>query len=197
MSDLKKLISLAKANDKEATRKLLEMYYFDACKWASKFLTKVKHSNLIQFEYSEVDSLVFIAFVNSIRRYSLDRERVQSFKNFFYQMIKYQAFEEFRTMFNWQVIPDYIKLIKMGIRIDESYLTQEERLDNKNKCAEIIVFLEGRCKLYAEIFSSKLLGFSNDEICEKLKITKSTLKSTNQYIKKLIREKFGKSGEFL
>ncbi|OAL10214.1 hypothetical protein A6V39_02080 [Candidatus Mycoplasma haematobovis] len=197
MSGLEKLIALAQAGDKEATQKLLEMYYFEACRWACKFITKLKHSNLIQFEHSEIDSFVYIAFVKTVKQYSLNREKIQSFKNFFYQMIKYQSYEELRTTFNWQVIPNYEKFTKQYMQEQENKPSEEEMFENKFKCKKIIAFLSKKCKLYADIFECKLLGYKNNEICDKLKISKSTLKSTSQYIKKLIREEFGQFGELL
>ncbi|AEG72380.1 conserved hypothetical protein [Mycoplasma haemofelis str. Langford 1] len=197
-SEINKLIIQFQQNkDVKALNTLLEIYYVNACKWANQYIRKCIYSNLIKFEPEEINSYVYISFLKAVETYKISGEkRSMSFKNYFYQLIKYQTYSEIRGYFNWQIIPKYAEMCKRyekdAERERDMWEEKAKSMDVVSLCEEIFKFLLGKNETYAKVFKYKMSGYKNSVICEKLGLSPNSLKAMCQYIKKLILKKFGR-----
>ncbi|CCE66982.1 RNA polymerase sigma factor [Candidatus Mycoplasma haematominutum] len=175
--------------DREAFNKLLDIYYLDACRYASKFLSHQLYSDSIRWSYEEVSSYVFIAFWKAVKNYRWNDIRSVSFKNYLYQLIKYETMHELKRVFACKEVQDLDK--KWYKETEEAKLERDdssvlERIVLRGRVSTIYEFLLPKGRDYALIWELKSQGVKNLEIRERLQLSDSTFKSKWQYIKKLI-----------
>ncbi|RAO95360.1 sigma-70 family RNA polymerase sigma factor [Mycoplasma wenyonii] len=182
-----------KHQDQEAFNLLLDKFFKNSCKYATTFLNNRIYSNLINWYLDEVESFVFLAFWKAVNNYDLESTTgVLSFKNYLYQLIRFETLNEIKNTFNWQCIPKiekkwYLEHNKKRIKNSLDICID---LEIKQKSEEISQFLETKNRLYSAIWKLKANELSNQEICEQIGISKAELKGRWQYIKRLVLEKY-------
>ncbi|AGX88866.1 sigma-70 family RNA polymerase sigma factor [Mycoplasma parvum] len=183
--------------DQEAFNHVLSKYFPATCKYAAKFLNNNVYSNLISWSFQEVESYVFLAFWKAINSYRLESESSLSFKNYLYQLVKFQTLHELKKNFNWQFISKEHQqwCRETEIEMVKNSLDIYQDLSFKEKTNKIYEFLKSKNIQYALIWDLKSRGIKKAEICKKLKISSSGLKSRWQYIKKLILGKYSSLSE--
>lgn len=143
----------------------------------------------------EIASMVYQSFEKSINTIKTNGESTISFKSYFYWMIQYQIYSEMKTTLNYKIIPNYRQVVNNMLQ--EMKESAGEEMQHLNKIMidhslwEIIGFLEDKNSEYAQIMLLKSKGYKLREICKELNISSMALKSRIQYIKKLVRERFG------
>ncbi|CBZ40775.1 putative RNA polymerase sigma factor RpoE [Mycoplasma suis KI3806] len=178
--------------DQEAFNFLLSKYFPATCKYASKFLSSNVYSNLVSWSFQEVESYVFLAFWKAINNYKSESESSLSFKNYLYQLVKFETLHELKKNFSWQFIS---KAHQRWCKEDENNTTKDSSdvfndLSFRDKVQIIKKFLEEKNETYALIWELKASGIKSSEVCKKLNVSSSELKSRWQYIKKLVLDKY-------
>ena len=178
--------------DKVAFNLLLEKYYLVSCKYATKFLSNNTFFNLINWYFEEVESYVFLVFLRAIKSYKLDNEQALSFKNYLFQLIRFETIKEIKRYFNWQCIPstDRYQFITNQCKQEKTSFDVCVEKEIKEKVEEIGQFLKSKKKIYATIWKLKIEELDSEEICRRAKITIEELRNRWQYIKRLVREKY-------
>ncbi|AHC40368.1 hypothetical protein OVS_02865 [Mycoplasma ovis str. Michigan] len=182
--------------DRVAFNLLLEKYYKKSCSYAIRFLSRNAYSSMMHLCVEEIKSYVFWAFWRAVQNYNLEESSFPTFKNYLYQLIRFDTLKELKKNFKGQCISKvdlqwYADTSRKKVKNSFDFCID---LDLQDGSQEISKFLESKNSLYPSIWQMKVEDIKNEEICEKLNITMTELRSRWHYIKRLVLEKFAYMG---
>ncbi|MDQ0513829.1 DNA-directed RNA polymerase specialized sigma24 family protein [Mycoplasmoides fastidiosum] len=143
------------------------------------------------YNHREVLSYVYLAFAYALKQFRWqENTSINSFRNYFFELIRFYTIAEFKLITHWKTASQYKHLEKDQSNFVTPAYEESNHLINVQKINTIKKMLVNLNPIYLKIIEGKLQGFSHKEIAKQNNVPPDFVRSSFQYIKKIVRKKY-------